>query len=213
MLPAGPHGTTGPLIVSGMSSFRVATANDRAAVTATIASAFSFDPIWTWVFDDDARRPAQYASWWDGFVSSGLRYPWVRVTPGCEAVALWIPPGVPELSPEVEAGFDQQLDDLLGPDAERARTMLHRFEDARPQEPHHYLSIFGTHADHRGRGLGMALLADNLDEIDGLHSAAYLESTNSANLKRYESVGFAPVGEFAAGDGGPIVTTMWRPAR
>jgi hypothetical protein len=41
---------------------------------------------------------------------------------------------------------------------------------------------------------------------------AYLESTNPANLSRYEALGFARIGEFGP-DGGPLITTMWREAR
>jgi len=196
-----------------MSSFRVAQAADRSAVTATISSAFDRDPVWSWAFADDDLRPGQYAVWWDAFVRSGLLYPWVRVTDRCEAVALWVPPSTHELTPEAEEDLDRQLDALPGDDGARVRTMLSRFDAARPEEPHHYLSVFGTHTDFRGRGLGMALLADNLAEIDALHSPAYLESTNPVNLDRYARVGFEPLGEFSAGDGGPVVTTMWRSAR
>jgi hypothetical protein len=39
------------------------------------------------------------------------------------------------------------------------------------------------------------------------------ESTNPANDRRYASVGFEPHGEFCYPRGGPVVTTMWRPAR
>jgi hypothetical protein len=42
---------------------------------------------------------------------------------------------------------------------------------------------------------------------------AYLESSNPANNGRYASVGFEPHGEFSYPGGGPVVTTMWRPAR
>jgi hypothetical protein len=42
---------------------------------------------------------------------------------------------------------------------------------------------------------------------------AYLESTNPANDERYKGVGFEPIGEFSYPGGGPVVTTMWRPAR
>jgi hypothetical protein len=42
---------------------------------------------------------------------------------------------------------------------------------------------------------------------------AYLESTNPANLRRYEGVGFAASGTFELPDGGPTVTTMWREPR
>jgi GNAT superfamily N-acetyltransferase len=33
-------------------------------------------------------------------------------------------------------------------------------------EPHYYLSLLGTRDEHRGRGLGMALLKENLARID-----------------------------------------------
>jgi hypothetical protein len=49
--------------------------------------------------------------------------------------------------------------------------------------------------------------------IDEEHCAAYLESSNPANNGRYASVGFEQMGEFAYPDDGPVVTTMWRPAR
>jgi hypothetical protein len=39
---------------------------------------------------------------------------------------------------------------------------------------------------------------------------AYLESTNPANLKRYESVGFQER-ERLTMPSGAVVTTMWRP--
>jgi predicted GNAT family acetyltransferase len=58
----------------------------------------------------------------------------------------------------------------------------------------------------------MRLLAENLALIDEEHHAAYLESSNPANNGRYARVGFERVGEFTYPDG-PVVTTMWRPAR
>ena len=46
--------------------------------------------------------------------------------------------------------------------------LLERFEANHPSDPrHYYLSLLGTHPDHRGRGKGMSLLAANLAWIDG----------------------------------------------
>lgn len=59
----------------------------------------------------------------------------------------------------------------------------------------------------------MTLLAENLERIDEQHSAAYLESSNPANLERYQKVGFEPVGEFTLPEGDVTVTTMWRQPR
>lgn len=63
------------------------------------------------------------------------------------------------------------------------------------------------------RGIGMALLAENLARIDCEHMPAYLESTNPAKIARYERVDFTRHGEFSTPDGSHTVTTMWREAR
>jgi ribosomal protein S18 acetylase RimI-like enzyme len=70
----------------------------------------------------------------------------------------------------------------------------------------------GTHRDHAGARLGTRLLEDSLARIDVERMPAYLESTNPANLRRYEALGFMPAGEFGP-TGGPVITTMWREAR
>jgi predicted GNAT family acetyltransferase len=59
----------------------------------------------------------------------------------------------------------------------------------------------------------MAVLADDLDRLDAAHLPAYLESTNPANDRRYQGVGFEPVGEFRTVDDQRVITTMWRTAR
>jgi GNAT superfamily N-acetyltransferase len=63
-------------------------------------------------------------------------------------------------------------------------------------EPHYYRSLWATHHDHAGRGLGTALIHDNLTHIDAQRMPAHLESTNPANLPRYEALGFRRRAEF-----------------
>ena len=92
--------------------------------------------------------------------------------------------------------------------------LLDRFEANNPRHaPHYYLSLLGTHPDHRGGAKGMGLLAANLAQIDESGSPAYLESSNRANDHRYERLGFVQVGQFAAPCGGPTVACMWRDPR
>ncbi len=64
-----------------------------------------------------------------------------------------------------------------------------------------------------GSGLGVDLIAHQLRVADDEHLPAYLESSNPANLARYRKLGFEPQDEFPLADDGPVVTTMWRPAR
>lgn len=196
-----------------MPEIRVATAEDVDAVTGVISAAFHVDPVWSWAFPDPVRRAEQYAVWWRLCVLGAMRFPWTWVSGAYEAVSVWVPPEEAELSPAQEDEVEPMLVGLLGTDdAPRVLETLHRFEAARPDDrPHYYLSLLGTAPAHRGRGAGMALLAANLDRVDAEGAAAYLESTNPANLARYESVGFTRLGEFAAGGpGSPVVTTMWR---
>lgn len=82
-------------------------------------------------------------------------------------------------------------------------------EEARPSEPHYYLSLLGTHPGRSGGGWGMGLLADNLARIDAEGAAAYLESSNPANVPRYERLGFAVFDEFTVSEG-IAVAQMWR---
>ena len=130
-----------------------------------------------------------------------------------EAVAVWLPPGEPEMTDGEERAFDALVGELLGERAAELNALFEQFEEHHPVEPpHYYLSLWGTHRDHAGRGLGTALIREDLARIDSERAPAYLESTNPANLPRYEALGFERMGEFGPA-GGPVITTMWRPPR
>jgi GNAT superfamily N-acetyltransferase len=193
---------------------RPATEADLAAVTETISLAFHDDPTWSWAFPDPDRRQEQYAAFWAFLVGGALRYPWVLMTDACEAAAVWIPPGGTEIAEEDEALVAPLLEELVGEHAGEVIELLARFDQAHPREkPHYYLSLLGTHPSHTGRGIGMALLAENLARIDREAMPAYLESSNPANNHRYERYGFEAIGEFFPPGSDTSVTTMWRDPR
>ncbi len=193
---------------------RRATSADGALITEIITRAFANDPLWSWALRGQDGGTDYHASFWRLFVDGALRYPWTWLTEGGGATSIWIPPGGTELSREQEERLYRLAAEHLGPAADDFSELLARFDAAHPRtEPHYYLSLLGTHPEHRGRGIGMWLLAHDLDLIDAEHLPAYLESSNPANNRRYSAVGFEPLGEFAYPGSGPIVTTMWRPAR
>lgn len=187
---------------------RIATDADLDALTATLTAAFQADPLWgSWAFPD-AR---DLAVWWRFYIVNALRYRRVWVRGDCAAVSVWIPPGGTELSETDEKEVEPLLERLVGPRAPEIMRLVERFEASHPEEPpHYYLSLLGTHPDHRGRGLGMGLLAENLAGTDAEGIPTYLESTNPGNNPRYERLGFRRVGEFTTPDGERTVTTMWR---
>jgi GNAT superfamily N-acetyltransferase len=189
---------------------RVATDRDLDGLTATLWAAFADDPLWRWAFPDHSKLEA----WWRFLIESALRYPWVWVTGKFAAASVWIPPGGTELTDEDEARVEPLLTELVGPRAPAVIDLLERFEASHPRtEPHYYLSLLGTHPEHRGRGLGMGLLAENLSTIDAEGLPAYLESSNPQNDRRYERLGFVKVGAFATPDDAHSVSTMWREPR
>jgi GNAT superfamily N-acetyltransferase len=190
-------------------AIRRAVGADVDAVTAALATGFAADPVWGWAVPG---RPAQEAFW--GFwARNGIRRDLVWVTPEAEATSVWVRPGAVELDDDAEADLERLCLELLGAGASRALDTLEQLDAVHPSEPHHYLSLLATHDDHRGRGLGMGLLAANLAAIDTTGEPAYLESTNPANLRRYASVGFEPLDEVRVAGGGQVVTTMWRSGR
>jgi GNAT superfamily N-acetyltransferase len=183
-------------------------------VTELFALAFYDDPTWSWAFPDPDRRMDHQRLWWGLFMHSALPHGCVWMTDDGGAAALWIPPGEPELSDEDEARVEPLVRELVGSHADDVMTLLGRFESNHPRHaPHYYLSLLGTHPDHRGQGKGMGLLAANLAQIDDIGMPVYLESSNRANDHRYERLGFVQAGEFAAPAGGPTLACMWRDPR
>ena len=192
---------------------RAATAGDVPAVSACLASAFFDDPLWgQWTFPEQATRTDRLYDLMHAWASAGVRHPWVRMTEKAEAVAVWLPPGEPEMTTEEERAFELLVARLLGERTSDLQALFDLFEKHHPVEPHYYLSLWATHGDHAGRGFGTKLIQENLARIDSERMPAYLESTNPANLSRYEALGFDRRDEFGP-EGGPVITTMWREPR
>jgi GNAT superfamily N-acetyltransferase len=193
---------------------RRVTAVEAESVIRLFALAFFADPTWGWAFPDTQKRTEQHLLWWGLYMHSALPYGCVWMTDDGGAASLWIPPNRPELSDADEAKMEPMLRELVGGHADDVMVLLERFDANHPRGvPHYYLSLLGTHPDHRGNGKGMGLLAANLAQIDQEGFPAYLESSNRGNDHRYERLGFVQIGEFAAPAGGPTVACMWRDPR
>jgi GNAT superfamily N-acetyltransferase len=197
---------------------RVATEADLPAIGEALALAFEHDPLWGWAFEDASRerKLAALTEVFGFFAGAAVDLGWVRVTAGVEAIALWIPPGSPEMTPADEERMPGVVADACGPESRsRVMELLGAFERNHPHEPpHFYLSLLATHPDHAGNGFGVGLVAECLAEMDAGDppAPAFLESSNPRNLVRYEHLGFRPIRdvELIAGLTG---TQMWRGPR
>ena len=204
----------GPASRSGVRpGIKRVTEREADRVTELFALAFRDDPTWGWAFPDAEKRHEHHRLWWGLHVHSALPHECVWMTEDGGAASLWIPPNQPELSEDDEARVEPLLRQLVGSHTDDVLVLLDRFEAHHPRDtPHFYLSLLGTHPNHRGHGKGMGLLAANLEQIDEQGLPAYLESSNRANDHRYERLGFVHIGEFAAPRGAPTVACMWRDA-
>jgi GNAT superfamily N-acetyltransferase len=196
---------------------RVATEADLPAVAETLALAFEHGPVWSWATGADpglprADRLAALRAVFGFYARAVLGYGWVRVSGEVEAVALWIPPGAPGMSPADEERFPSLVRASMGEaSAERVFAAMEAFDRVQPAEPPYYfLAMLGTHPDHAGHGYGMRLLAANLEEIDATGAPAFLETPNPSNVPRYERVGFRVDSEVEL-LAGIRSTQMWRP--
>jgi len=193
---------------------RPARSSDVEMVARCITLAFRTDPVWSVALARPDGDTANHESYWRLFVEGALRYGTVHVLDEGAAVSIWLPPNGSELSEAqaeaLEALLVRTLDE---PWIVAIHELYGRFEASRAGQPvsHYYLSLLATHPDHRGRGVGQALLAADLARWDATGVPSYLESTNAVNDHRYERVGFRPVGGFESVLDGARITAMWRP--
>ena len=191
---------------------RSATKRDVDVITRCISLAFATDPVWEPALRRADGRTDHHEAYWRRFVAAAVDQGTAFMTDGGEAVAVWVPPGGAELPPAGTAALDAFLEDNLDADGVVAmHALFERFEASRaPLDQHYYLSLLATHPDHRGRGVGQALLADNLTAWDDAGVPAYLESTNPANDHRYARAGFRSIGGFETVIDAAWVNAMWR---
>ena len=201
------------MTIEGRRVGRDAAAADVPLVAACLASAFHEDPLWGhWVFPDPSTRARDLLRFMTVITEAGSDEIWTSMTTAGESVAVWTPPGVRYGAPEQEASVQESFDALFGPRAAAIHALFEQFERHTPDGRFFHLEWWATRRDHAGRGHGAALIRENLSRIDAEHFPCYLESTNPANLTRYETLGFGRIDEFAP-PGGPTITTMWREPR
>ena len=192
---------------------RTARADELERVTEVFALGFADDPVWGhWTLPDVEDRVAPLRRFWAPYVQGSAKYDGVLVLDDLSAVALWVPPGVPDLDEASEHDAEQALTDVCGERAGLINEGWTLFAETRPTQPHWYLSLLATDPAHRGQGRGMALVAQVLERVDAEHTPAYLESTNPGNVARYRRAGFELVGHFDLPEG-PRVDRMWREPR
>lgn len=99
-----------------------------------------------------------------------------------------LPP--PSLARRLRSAFGQGLRV-----ARRWAVVFETLAPLHPPEPHWYLSTLGVDPIRQHHGIGQALLADWLADVDRDARAAYLETDRPENVTFYARAGFALLGE------------------
>ncbi|WP_418153741.1 GNAT family N-acetyltransferase [Actinoalloteichus caeruleus] len=204
--------------------------DDIAGAAAAFAAASEGEAVITWVIpDQDERRerivrdPEAAEPWIGAVVATGevvvagtrpdevtgvslLEFIDPTSTTGDRSIAA-------ASQDEADAAVAAAFEAVYGPHAPRMATVRRMTEERHPAgEPHWYLQQMGVRPDHRGRGVGGALLRHQLARIDEAGRPAYLEASSPRAAALYERYGFRALGEpIVLPEEGPRLRPMWPP--
>lgn len=184
---------------------------DVEALAGVLARAFDDDPIWTWMFPDETARRKRLPPMFRRFLRHSVsRGDTVRTDSLGRGAAIWRSPGYWRETRSQQVRLALAMAPLFRGAGERIMALGATAEAHHPDEPHWYLATLGTDPGSQGRGIGSALLADNLARCDRDGVPAYLETETEANVAFYAHHGFAVASEADVPKSGPHMWFMWR---
>jgi ribosomal protein S18 acetylase RimI-like enzyme len=200
-----------------MTTIRPATPADRAMLAASLASAFSEDPLFSWMAGAVPNKPLEpkLRIVFDTFLKADLERAERLVFTDEDGigVAIWKAPNKWKMSTGDMLRALPAMLRALGTKAPRMIGAFSAIEKVHPKDEHYYLEALGPRQDMQSKGVGSAVIRHMLDRCDTEGMPAYLESSNLRNVPFYARHGFETTGEIVVGKGAPTVTAMWREPR
>ena len=204
---------TAPTAREAQVEARAATWADADQLAATLGRAFHDDPLMCFLMPDEPGRPQKMARLFKLLFKLGLPHGCCDVTTGCEAAALWRPPGAWHIPFHQYITNGADFVGLFGLSGGlRVMNIMDVVEKRHAHEPHYYLQAIGTDTLKQGKGYGGVVIRRHLAVADAARMPCYLESSKEANIAIYKSFGFEVTGEIKIPDG-PTLWPMWRDAR
>ncbi len=192
---------------------RRARPGDLDAVLETLVSGFGRDPLYRWLYPDDADRPQRLAEVFDLVVRAALASESAWVTADIRAVAVYTPAGVDLVDDDLGRRYVALLERQLGARrAADAAAGMAACAEAVPAEGHDTLHSIAVDARRQGQGWGLRLLAHLLSDADRRQQPVHLDSSNLRNVSFYRRLGFEQIAAVEVPGGGPVMRAMWRPA-
>jgi ribosomal protein S18 acetylase RimI-like enzyme len=181
---------------------------DLERAVSVIVLAFGADPAARWTYPEPQQYLIHFPAAVRAFGGKAITHGTCRHVTEFRGAALWLPPGVLPDDEALGAVFHASV-----PEPRRSELfgVFERMGSYHPPEPHWYLPLIGVDPDCQRRGYGAALLGPTLAQCDHEGVAAYLESSNPANLSLYQRHGFEVLATIQVGSSPPIFPMLRRP--
>jgi ribosomal protein S18 acetylase RimI-like enzyme len=188
--------------------------------------AFTNDPIMRWLYPDDEVFLAPGGEIFRNIMGEWLRHNEVWTTDQSTALAVWLPPGRPELPPDPDSKSEpgsqsdssEQAPEMPSELAQRVGLLIPLMDEHTPKEEHWYLQLLAAHPDWQRQGLGAELMAVQFERADSEGLPCYLETQTPQNVPYYRHYGFEVRSEWdvdpdgTLGEPGPHMWGMLRPS-
>ncbi|MGW7686391.1 GNAT family N-acetyltransferase [Kribbella sp. NPDC054772] len=174
---------------------RRATPDDHDTVIAILTAAFADDPLARWLFADGSSAAELY-------YRPLLTHPAaeVDIATSNSGASIWLNLAAGQPPYGGPTNSTRPLD-VLG--EALARRHPHG-------QPYLYLPCMGVVPEHRGTGVGSAMLRQRLEYADVRGLGAYLEASSPRSRALYQRHGFRDRDEPVRVDGSPTLWPMWR---
>ena len=172
------------------------------ALAEMLGAAFTDDPMLVWPFG--ANKTDLITGFFRAFDEQIAAYGWLWEAGEALGAAAWVPPGSDEAMMDIDRSIRPALTGAEARHAEMWDWIAGNF----PDEPFWYLDHIAVRADHRGSGLGAALIRHGLDFADRDGVPAFLETGRPGNVAYYERRGFRTIADDDAPGGGPHLWFM-----
>jgi ribosomal protein S18 acetylase RimI-like enzyme len=156
-----------------------------------IGTAFAALAVSEWLVPDASQRPRVLTRNFRIWVNHAIQHGQVWTTHARTGVAVWFPRDTPLPEP---ADYDRRLEAACGRHVDRFRTLDETFERHHPTKPHHHLAFLAVDQDHRGQGIGSALLDHHHTRLDQARLPAYLEASSVDSYRLYVRHGYRDLG-------------------
>lgn len=187
-------------------TFELVTDSNRDEAIRVLASAFHDDPVINWT----CNNPGSLEVFFDITLEPFLPHQLTHLDPQGRGIAVW-------LGPQQQLKWPIRFSSLikvlrLGGLISVYRLLISSIKTERfhPKTPHYYLFAIGVTPQHKGQGLGTALLSHMLRTCDKEGVPAYLENSKEENLRFYEGHGFKVLEKIQFASSAPPMWLMWR---